>query len=107
VHSQDAERASVSQADRLYLNIGLDLVAHQGRAPVQVLRAENHWLLVSPVLQNSYVQWLVQLEQHSWVEFYFFVVSDEFKHECLIKDGVTRNWHDLSGEAVLQEAHSH
>jgi len=59
VHSEDAERASVCQANGLDLNIGFNLVTHQGGAPVQVLGSQNDWFLVGPVLQDRYVKRLV------------------------------------------------
>ena len=56
------------------------------------------------MLENRNVDGLVQLQQHSWVKLYLFVVSDEFKHEGLVEDGVTGGLNDLGAEPVLQEA---
>lgn len=93
-------------ADRKYGRIDLNLVAIECRSPIEIPRAENDWLLICTVLQYGDMQRLIQLEEHSWVELSFFVVTDEFKHKSLVKDWVARGLHDRSRVAILQEAHS-
>ena len=64
VHGEHAKGALVGQTDRQNLSIHLNLVAVKGRSPVDVLCAEDHRLLISSVLQDGHVQWLVELQKH-------------------------------------------
>ena len=102
---QNSERTLVSETHRQYVSIDLDLIAVKCRPPVKILCAEHNWLLISAMLQDCNVDWLVQLQEHARIELDFFIVSDELKHESLVKDGVARALHNRSGVAILQETH--
>ncbi len=77
------------QTDRLNFYICLDLVTHKSWAPIQVFGAKNYWLLICLVLQNCDVEWLVKFEEHGWIKFDLFVISDELKHKGFVPDWVT------------------
>jgi len=57
-----AEGALVSQTARQDLGIDFDLVAEQHGAPVDVLSAEDHRLLIFAVLDDCHVNRLVKFE---------------------------------------------
>lgn len=94
----------MSQTNGQNLSIHLDLVAVEGRAPINVLCPQHNWLLIRAMFQNGHMHRLVELEEHCWVEFDLFVVSDKLKHERFIEDGVAGCRHDLGAEPTLEEA---
>ena len=98
---QNSERTLVRETHRQNVSIDLDLIAVECRPPVKILRAEHNWLLISAVLQDRNVNWLVQLQKHARIELDFFIVSDELKHEGLVKDGVARALHNRGRVAIL------
>ena len=50
------------------------------------------------------MNWLIQLQEHSWIKLDLFVVTDKFKQEGLIENGVTSALNHLCTETILEEA---
>ena len=92
------------KANRLDLRIYLNLVAVERWPPIDVFDSEHNWLLICAVFQDCHVNWLIQLQEHRGIKLDLFVVTDEFKQEGLIEDGVARALHHLRTETILEEA---
>ena len=92
------------QTDRLDLRIDLNLVAVKRWPPVDIFDAQHYWLLICAVLQDCHMNWLIQLQKHSRIEFDLFVVTDELKEEGLIENWVACALDHLRAEAILEEA---
>jgi len=58
------QRALVGQVHWEHLRIGLDRVAGKEVPPLQVLGTYHHCLLLTPVLQHSNMDRLMQLQHH-------------------------------------------
>ena len=59
------------------------------------------------MLEDSHVNWLVQLKEHRWVELDLLIIPDKLKQECFVEDWVTRRCDDLCAETILQERNCH
>ena len=105
MHRQNAKTPLMRQTNRKNFRINLNLVAVESGAPVNVLCAQNHGLLVDSMLEDGHMNGLVQLQKHGRVELDLLVVADKLKHERFIEDGVARRRHYLSAKPVLQETH--
>ena len=51
------------------------------------------------------MEWLFKLEKHLCIEPGLLIISNEFKHEGLVKYGIGGALNRLGAKAVLQEAH--
>ena len=97
----------MGQTDRQHLCINLDLIAVEGWAPIDILCAENHWLLIHAVLEDCHVNRLIQLKKHCWVELDFLIIAYKLKQECLVENWVARRRDDLCAVTILQERNCH
>ena len=102
VELQDTEASFMSEVYGLHFGVDLHRVAVEQSTPVDVLCANNDWLLVSPMPKNGEVDRLVELEHQARVKLATFAI--ELEDESLIEADLTGTSRMLSVEPVLQKA---